>query len=129
MRYEFSRFARLLVLEFALLLPCSGALLALAEIPGERVAGGPVVQETTDEIMARQAVSPARRPRPERELEGPDRHRLRQNPLAPAIASYPPRAAESSGPGIEPNIHTTALSFNGATLTDTGAFPPTRWVP
>ncbi len=107
-----------------LLAAALGAPAVLAQEAGERLPGVVGKQETTAEIMARQAASPARKPHPDHELEGPDRWRLRQNPLAPAVASYPPVAVESPAPDVEPAVHTTALSFDGATLTDTGAFPP-----
>jgi len=93
-----------------------------SEISGERlpaVAGG---TERTDAIMQRQAAAPPRKPRPEHELEGLDRSQLQPNPEAPAISRFPANA-----PSAVPqprSVHTAALSFDGPTLADTGAFPP-----
>jgi len=74
--------------------------------------------------MERQAVAPPPKPRPVHELEYPDLTNLPQNPQAPAVSSYPPAKPEKAVPPEELKIHTTSLSFDGATLTDTGAFPP-----
>jgi len=104
---------------------CSGiARVAGADTPGNRVTASTGIRESTAAIMERQQASPPPRPRPEHELEYPDRSLLPQNPQAPALARVP--AAE---PGKEaaprlPKIHTTGAAFDGATLTDTGAFPP-----
>ena len=48
---------------------------------------------------------------------------MQPNPDAPAISRYPvnPPSAPVRGPNA---IHTPSLSFDGATLADTGAFPP-----
>jgi hypothetical protein len=72
--------------------------------------------------MRLQAAAPPPRERPEHEVEGPDRDDLRQNPDAPAVSRWP----ASSAPNRVDHAatHTPALSFDGATLTDTGAFPP-----
>ncbi|MBK7210707.1 MAG: hypothetical protein IPH99_10180 [Xanthomonadales bacterium] len=61
-----------------------------AETAGQRLPTTAARQETSAEIMARQAAAPPRRPRPDRELEWPDRSRLPQNPDAPEISQYPP---------------------------------------
>ena len=54
-----------------------------------------------------------------------NRSRLPQNPLAPALSRFPAAPATEKAAPAEPlKIHTTSLGFNGATLTDTGAFPP-----
>ena len=102
--------------------PGSAAEKADTGTPGERLPTGSGIPETTAAIAERQRLAPASGPRPEHEVEYPDRSNLPQNPNAPAIASFPP-----SGPAISSpltNIHTTTSSFDGATLTDTGAFPP-----
>jgi hypothetical protein len=90
--------------------------------PGERLPTGSGISETTAAIAERQRLAPASGPHPDHELEYPDRSNLPQNPDAPAIASFP-----AGGPAIGSpltNIHSTTNSFDGATLTDTGAFPP-----
>lgn len=91
---------------------------------GVRLASTSGVRERTSDIMQRQALAPPPGPRPEHELEYPDRDNLPQNPDAPATASTPANAPLFSGPSATRNIHTTANSFDGPTLTDTGAFPP-----
>src|ERR1051326_3759322 len=112
-------------LAFALSL-VSSSLLGTAwgeETTGSRLAAPAGVQESTTSIMQRQAVSPPQEEeRPEHELEYPDRSGLKQNPDAPAVSSYPaPGPEEKKAALVSRNIHTTGLSFDGATLTDTGA--------
>ncbi len=96
---------------------------AWAETPGLRLAGSMGRRETTAEIMKRDAATPPKRPRPEHELEYPDRSALPQNPAAPAVSRFPAAPSEKAT-AEAPRIHTTALTFDGPTLTDTGAFPP-----
>jgi hypothetical protein len=91
---------------------------------GVRLATPSSVRERTTDIMQRQALAPPAGPRPEHELEYPERDDLPQNPNAPETASTPADAPLFSVPSRNRNIHTTANSFDGATLTDTGAFPP-----
>ncbi|HXR63841.1 MAG TPA: hypothetical protein VN720_09915 [Rudaea sp.] len=76
------------------------------------------------DLSQRQAVAAPRAPRPEHELEYPDRSNLPQNPAAPATSQYPLDAAGRRTLSPSLDIHTTSLSFNGPTLSDTGAFPP-----
>ena len=90
--------------------------------PGIRLESARGITENTAAAMQRQAVTPPHGPRPEHELEMPDRSNLPQNSDAPATSRFP-----AGGAPARPDhtaIHTPALSFNGATLTDTGAFPP-----
>jgi uncharacterized repeat protein (TIGR01451 family) len=93
------------------------------DIPGTRLPGTIGTRETTAEIAERQAASPEKGERPEHELQYPDRSGLPQNPDALAVARFPEETSQQAAPG-ELKIHTTAGSFDGATLTDTGAFPP-----
>jgi uncharacterized repeat protein (TIGR01451 family) len=96
---------------------------ALADTPGNRLHGEEGVKESTAAIMARQAIAPPKKEHPDHELEYPDRSALPQNPLAPALSRFP--AVPATEKAAEPiKIHTTGLAFDGATLTDTGAFPP-----
>ncbi|MFL6195204.1 MAG: beta strand repeat-containing protein, partial [Thermoanaerobaculia bacterium] len=97
---------------------------AWGQIPGRRLPGSNGKPETMEDIMARQERSPGRRPRPDHELEYPSRVGLPQHPKALAVSRFP---AVTDDKAIAPDllkIHTTASSFDGATLTDTGAFPP-----
>jgi uncharacterized repeat protein (TIGR01451 family) len=119
-----SRVALGLALAFTLVSSSLGAAWG-AEIPGKRLPAPAGIQESTAAIMERQAAAPPPKPRPEHELEYPDRSNLPQNPLAPAVSQYPAAGPEEKA--IAPGslkIHTTGLAFDGATLTDTGAFPP-----
>ncbi len=105
----------------AFLILASGS--AQAQIEGQSVIGSKGIAESTAAIMARQPVGPILRPRPEHELEYPDRALLPQNPAAPGVSRWP--AGDPEAPlGESARTHTTNLSFDGATLTDTGAFPP-----
>src|SRR6185369_11000749 len=97
---------------------------AWADTPGKRLPASIGTRETTAEIAARQAASPAKGERPEHELEYPDRTGLPQHPDALATSRFPeaePGKEVEQGPS---KIHTAGTSFNGATLADTGAFPP-----
>jgi len=122
---KFQRVSVRFALSFSLLWIALGVA-AAADTPGHRLPGLIGIRQTPRSIMVRQAASPPRREHPDHELEYPDRSKLPQNPQAPAVSQFP--AAE---PGkalqlqeLEPKIHTPGLSFDGATLTDTGAFPP-----
>ena len=97
----------------------------ISDIAGVRVPTVAGHAESTSSIMQRQAVAPPRSgPHPDHELEYPNRDNLPQNPNAPAISQYPALSPSAPAAPSAPNIHTTNFSFDGATLTDTGAFPP-----
>src|SRR4051794_38850871 len=118
-----SRVVLRLVLVLALVSASLGT--AWGQIAGTRVTTPRGIRESTASIMERQAESPPPKPRPEHELEYPDRSKLPQNPQAPAVSRYPEAGPEEKAvPPEELKIHTTSLGFDGATLTDTGAFPP-----
>src|SRR4051795_2002959 len=118
-----SRVVLRLVLVLALVSASLGA--AWGQIAGTRLTAPRGIRESTASIMERQAGSPPPKPRPEHELEYPDRSKLPQNPKALPVSRYPEAGPEEKAvPPEELKIHTTSLSFNGATLTDTGAFPP-----
>jgi hypothetical protein len=106
---------------------------AADEIVGTPIEGAKGVEESVAQIMSRQQargnVPPVERAMPER--EGPDRDNLPQAPGAQAVASWPITAEVKGNPvvnqtqGIAPAApQTTGTSFTGATLADTGAFPP-----
>ncbi len=97
---------------------------AADQIAGTRIETAAGIAESTGEIMLRQQSFPLGKPRKDREFEGPDRSNLKQNPDAPEIAQFPPPTGGRGVGGSGIRAHTTALSFDGATLTDTGAFPP-----
>src|SRR6185295_7713518 len=110
-------------LALAYVLITSAAADAWADTPGQRLPGARGKRETTAAIMERQAEAPPRGPRPEHELEYPDRSGLPQNPNALPVSSFPAAAPGKAITPVTEKVHTTSLSFNGATLTDTGAFP------
>ncbi len=95
---------------------------ARADEPGLESTGPLGRQETTAQIMARQATAPAPKPRPDFELEYPDRSHLPQNPASPDGPAFPQTDAVAA-PGSEAP-QTVGMTFNGPTLADTGAFPP-----
>ena len=110
----------------------SFCFLALASVPvlaqevGVPLTGDMGITLTVDALSRRGALSaaadaatPARiRPRLR-----PDRGNLPDNPASTSLAT-PQRAAAASGGTIEPSALTVSTSFTGATLADTGAFPP-----
>src|SRR5579859_5315482 len=104
---------------------CFGALVcgtAMADQAGQRLPSSTGVRESTNSIQQRQANStPVAHV--EHELQYPDRSTLQQNAKAPAVAQYP-SGPGTNAPAATRNIHTLGASFDGATLTDTGAFPP-----
>lgn len=108
------------------------------EIIGEKVLASDPIYKSTEEIMAQQSLREGEKTTRQLlwekgiapEMEGPDRSRLPQNPNAPAISQYPALSPieqrksklSQSLEQIAPQL--VALQFTGATLTDTGAFPP-----
>lgn len=99
------------------------------EVVGVPTKGELGVVRTTEDIMASQPDVPVERePRlmPEREIPG--RKYLPQDPNAKAVARTPAnttRAAAIGGDVAATNApQTTTTNFTGATLADTGAFPP-----
>jgi uncharacterized repeat protein (TIGR01451 family) len=112
---------RALAAAFAVMFATTATL--LADTRGVAVAAGRGIPETTASIMQRQNAAGPPVQRPDHELQYPDRSGLPSNPAAPAVSSLPGGAAEQKAVRT-PFIHTTASSFDGPTLTDTGAFPP-----
>jgi hypothetical protein len=82
------------------------------------------VRITTAELMSQQEVRDRTQPRVvhSRPVLRPDRRGLPQNPDSPAL---PPPPAKASHSGVAFKIaQTLSTTFLGATLSDTGAFPP-----
>ncbi|MBI1763349.1 MAG: hypothetical protein HYR56_18140, partial [Acidobacteria bacterium] len=92
-------------------------------ITGAKIVMDEGIQRTVREIMRDQASAPRRPERvmPEHEIE---RGVKAERPGAPATSQWPvPKAGDQ--PQVQPQApQTTGLSFDGATLSDTGAFPP-----
>ena len=95
-----------------------------SDIAPQRVPVSAGQTERTDSIMQRQALAPPAKPRPDHEFDYPDRSTLPDNPMGAATASYPASPATNVAQRSLLQIHTTQNSFDGASLTDTGAFPP-----
>lgn len=96
--------------------------------PGIQTVGAMGVAESVDSIMARQGAADLLPPRPYRMMpeHEVERGELPQNPEAPDLPTWPPGSdphtpSISGGPDTP---QTPGTSFTGATLTDTGAFPP-----
>jgi hypothetical protein len=96
---------------------------AAAQTPGLQLPTQAGKTETTASIMERQAAKTVPYKKLRRGLQEPDRSQLPQNPAALEASRFPQDAPLKAAPGALA-IHTTGLSFDGATLTDTGAFPP-----
>jgi hypothetical protein len=106
--------------------PQKGVVTQEVGVPTQGEVG---VVRTTDDIMVSQPeISVAREPRLMREREIPGRKYLPQDPHAKAVARTPAnnsRAAAVGGDPVGTNApQTTSTNFTGATLADTGAFPP-----
>ena len=94
-------------------------------VAGTPWVGQPGVRETTAEIMAReeQVGSKGRAKKIKPRLR-PDFQNLRQNPDSPNVPNWPPSAISSPTEPAAANPQTQGINFTGATLADTGAFPP-----
>nr|WP_306673704.1 Ig-like domain repeat protein [Tahibacter caeni] len=93
---------------------------ATADQSGQHLSASPATRENTSSIQERQSTS-THTARVVRVLDHPDKSATPQNPDAPAVAQYPADVVRTSQ---SPNIHTTAVAFDGAALADTGSFPP-----
>ena len=85
------------------------------------------VRETTDEIMRRQRAVGSQKPEPEEteaEKDLPRRDLLPLNPLSPQESQWPPRKTSEPPSPVLASPQTLGLNFTGATLGETGAFPP-----
>jgi len=97
------------------------------EIRGVTLTSEMGIQRVNAEVQQTMLFAPrSMRPpiKPERETRDMDNPKAK-NPFAPAVASWPVmKSTRLAGASILRSIHTTGTSFDGATLTDTGAFPP-----
>ncbi|MDT5261740.1 MAG: hypothetical protein QOC61_744 [Acidobacteriota bacterium] len=103
---------------------------------GKPTTGAVGVERTSADIMQFQSYQPnvLREPRLMKEHELPSRKNLPQDPNAKALSSYPARTTLARGvSGASPSAdettttaapQTVTTNFTGATLADTGAFPP-----
>jgi hypothetical protein len=97
------------------------------EIKGISQYGAMGIDRITSEIMQAQEFAPkSSRPNLRFEREIRTLAKRKQNPDAPAVSSWVDPSAESAAvaPSTPQQIHTVGSNFIGATLTDTGAFPP-----
>jgi len=100
-----------------------------AGTPGVPWTGSLGVSERVAQIAARQRLADTQPPRPYRvmpEHEIPHGPRG-QDPSSPNVAQWPPEPQPPAPPRIAGGRHTPQFlgtSFTGATLSDTGAFPP-----
>jgi hypothetical protein len=107
------------------------------EIIGEKMVASEPIYKSSAEIMTQQSLRAGEKTTRQMlwekgiapEMEGPDRSRLPQNPNAPAISQYPALTTEKRKSLLSQNQEQllpqpVALQFTGATLTDTGSFPP-----
>ncbi|MDX2030385.1 MAG: proprotein convertase P-domain-containing protein [Blastocatellia bacterium] len=115
--------------------PAMQQINADGSITGQVWVGENAVQRTTIEIMNRERARGARPARirerePQPEPVRPNRERLPQNPNALPGTQWPPAPEKISETGEPPAPRaaqvtpTPTLSFNAASLSDTGAFPP-----
>jgi hypothetical protein len=97
------------------------------ETRGVSQYGAMGIDRITSEIMKAQEFAPeSSRPKLRFEREIRTLEKRKQNPDAPAVSSWvdPVVASAAEAPSTSQQIHTVGSNFIGATLTDTGAFPP-----
>ena len=98
------------------------------ETKGVHLQGDVGIQRTTTEIMDAQAVAPPKTLKPlKREHEIPNRDERPQHPDARPVTSTPELDLKGTQVESAPSMfasQTLSTNFTGATLTDTGAFPP-----
>ena len=128
MRRRFRRSsAWTLILGLALGLQAPGSSAAPAgDIPGVPYIGARGIPETVSQIMARQRLADLGPAKPQRIMpeHDVDRAGLPQDPAAPTAPSWPPRLPGQPRIAASSSPQTPGLGFTGATLADTGAFPP-----
>ncbi len=116
--------SRATIISFCLLALTSAT--ALAQEVGVPLTGDMGITLTVDALSQRgslSATADAARPARIRPRLRPDRGNPPDNPASTSLAT-PRRAAAASGGAITPSALTVSTSFTGATLADTGAFPP-----
>jgi hypothetical protein len=102
----------------------SAALAANAEEIGTHWTGERGIQEKTSEIMAREEQR-GEKTRPVHQRLKPDFQNLLPNPDSPDSPTWPPPDGSPGSQVTTPgNPQTLGLNFTGATLAETGAFPP-----
>ena len=93
-------------------------------VPSPGVRG---INETVDQIMARQRIADLKPPKPQRLMpeHGLPLRKMAQDPASPQAAQWPPPSDQDRRAEVGRNTpQTLGTSFTGATLADTGAFPP-----
>jgi len=122
---------RLIILGIFLLLIVTsiGQFTAIPVAEAQQNFDGMGIQRTTTDIMNAQLLVPAERPvHIKIEHEAEDRPTLPQNPASPPVSATGAGGQPVLGPTQkvrEPRLpQSTSIEFTGATLSDTGAFPP-----
>ncbi|HEX2913163.1 MAG TPA: hypothetical protein VH186_20340 [Chloroflexia bacterium] len=101
-----------------------GVTSAAGETTGTTWTGEKGITETTAQVMQREsaiAALPAKT-HPPKPLRRANRQNLKQNPNSPAVAESPVTTNRIATHPYLPQ--TTGVEFTGATLADTGAYPP-----
>jgi hypothetical protein len=120
----------LVLLAFAAGIPILGERRSGAASPGYTAGvpstGAPGISKTTGQIMGRQRLVDQQPRKPHREMpeHTRDRSRLPQDPASPQAAEWPLRSAQQPRISGRNTPQLLGTNFTGATLTDTGAFPP-----
>ncbi|HET7844274.1 MAG TPA: hypothetical protein VFL14_09005, partial [Xanthomonadales bacterium] len=121
------------VVAFAFLVPFAafGAprLVPAEVLPDGSMVGHPTtgevgISESVETIAARQAARGFEQRAPRRSIEHESRRHPVENPLAPEISRWPDFAGDERAQGAGDAPQTVSTQLLGATLNDTGAFPP-----
>ncbi|HEY4285362.1 MAG TPA: hypothetical protein VGM62_20055, partial [Chthoniobacterales bacterium] len=115
----------ILSIAIALVVAASGFNATGQSLSGKQSVGAHGVKKTTAEIMANPQAREKSKHRFKKEREIPGRKKRPQNPFAPAKSHWP--AANVVAPKAALVVEapqTTGTNFTGATLAETGAFPP-----
>jgi len=99
---------------------------AHANQAGNRITSSPGIQKTTQEIMSSSVVIDPRvsSARIGWEVAQPDRTNLLENADSPDVTAWPQLGESNVHPTVPFSPQIPDLGFTGATLTDTGSFPP-----
>jgi uncharacterized repeat protein (TIGR01451 family) len=93
-------------------------------VPSPGVSG---INETVDQIMARQRIADLMPPKPQRVMPEHEisLRKVAQDPASPLVAQWPPPSEQARLVDVgRYTPQTLGINFTGATLADTGAFPP-----